>query len=294
MKILAAELTGQIAVGVAWLLLVALPTHADPATGDARSAAPAARAAPAAAPSVLLLPPRLPPPPATRPAPRPTPLATAWHRTSRPPAWRRSSTARKSIASFRSGVSMPGRSRPMLSYDAMIRLEADTSRLAPETTLSLIDLSTGNVIAQQTFAWPPKEDDAKAMLDFCRDALKKVAKPAAGKLRVRTLWVDGGHRQRADEALGRTADRGLRRVAAAVRARRARPPPGGRHGQRGIAAVADGAEPVAGREAIHASGRRHDRAPRRRGRRPRQNISPRRRWRSACGSARGPATRAIG
>ncbi len=82
-----------------------------------------------------------------------------------------------------------GPSRPMLSYDAMIRLEADTSRLAPETTLSLIDLSTGSVIAQQTFAWPPKEDAAKAMLDFCRDALQHVAKPAAGKLRVRTLWA---------------------------------------------------------------------------------------------------------
>ena len=79
--------------------------------------------------------------------------------------------------------------RPMLSYDAMIRLEIDTSRLAPETTLSLIDLSTGNILAQQTFAWPLKETDAKAMLDFCRDGLKRVTKPAAGKLRVRTLWA---------------------------------------------------------------------------------------------------------
>jgi tetratricopeptide (TPR) repeat protein len=80
--------------------------------------------------------------------------------------------------------------RPMLSYDAMLRLEADTTRLAPETMLSLIDLSTGNILAQRAFAWPPKEADAKPMLDFCRDALKSVPKPAAGKLRVRALWSE--------------------------------------------------------------------------------------------------------
>ena len=79
--------------------------------------------------------------------------------------------------------------RPMLSYDAMIRLEADTTRLAPQTTLGLIDLSTGSIIAQRAFAWPPDAAAAKAMLDFCRDSLKHLVKPAAGKLRVRTLWA---------------------------------------------------------------------------------------------------------
>ena len=183
----------------------------------------------------------------------------------------------------------------MLSYDAMIRLEVDTTRLAPETTLSLIDLSTGNIIAQQTFAWPPKEADAKAMLALCRDGAEEDArKPAAGKLRVRTLWAEDAIDNERIRPLGKRLievfDEALRRSerVALVHHLEAATQQGG------IAAAADGAEPAARRAAIHAAGRRHDRAARRRGRRPRQDASPRRRWRSACGSARGPATRATG
>ena len=79
--------------------------------------------------------------------------------------------------------------RPMLSYDVMIRLEVDTVRLTPQLMLSLVDLSTGNILAQRAFDWPPKEAAARSMLDFCREALKGVTKPVAGKLRVRTLWA---------------------------------------------------------------------------------------------------------
>ena len=75
-------------------------------------------------------------------------------------------------------------SPPMLSYDAMVRLEIDAGRLAPESVLSVIDLSTGNVLEQETLGWPLREADVSPMLALCRKALKGVGRPAAGKLRV--------------------------------------------------------------------------------------------------------------
>lgn len=78
---------------------------------------------------------------------------------------------------------------PMLSYDAMIRLEVDNARLAPEARLSLIDLSTGNVLREHTFRWPLAEADIAPIVAICREAFKGVGKPTAGKLRVRALWA---------------------------------------------------------------------------------------------------------
>ena len=83
-------------------------------------------------------------------------------------------------------------SRPMLSYDAMIRLEVDATRLAPKSRLSLIDLSTGNVLAEQAFAWPLAETDVEPMLAICRAGLKDAGKPRSGTLRVRVLRREGG------------------------------------------------------------------------------------------------------
>ena len=294
MKILAAELTGQIAVGVAWLLLVALPTHADPATGDARSAAPAARAAPAAAPSVLLLPPRL-PPQAGRAARAEADAACDRLAQDLAAAGLARVVDRTQIDRVLQERNLrPELPRPMLSYDAMIRLEADTTRLAPGNNARPHRPLDGQHHRPADLRLAAQAGRRQGHARFLPRLAQKDHEAGRGQAAGPRLWVDGRHPQRADEAAGRTADRGLRRVAAAVRARRARPPPGGRHGQRGIAAVADGAEPVAGREAIHASGRRHDRAPRRRGRRPAAKLFSRRRWKSACGSARGPATRATG
>ena len=71
----------------------------------------------------------------------------------------------------------------------MLRMEVDNRRLPPETHLSAIDLSNGNVLAERTFGWPLVEGDVAPLLALCRDALKQLAKPAAGKLRVRTLWT---------------------------------------------------------------------------------------------------------
>ena len=76
----------------------------------------------------------------------------------------------------------------MLSYDAMIRMEIDLSQLRPATTLCVIELSTGNVMKQQKFGWPLGESDLPRMVSLCREALRDVKKPAAAKLRVRTLW----------------------------------------------------------------------------------------------------------
>ncbi len=168
-----------IAVAVAWLCLAVLPVRAQPPMEDAH----------ATLPSVLLLPPRL--PPAAGDAARAEADAACDHLAGDLAAAGLARVVdRTQVDRILQEQSLQaGPARPMLSYDAMIRLEADTSRLAPETTLSLIDLSTGNVTAQQTFPWPPKEDDAKAMRDFCRDGLKRITKPGAGTLRVRTLWA---------------------------------------------------------------------------------------------------------
>jgi hypothetical protein len=81
----------------------------------------------------------------------------------------------------------PNASKPMTSYDAMIRMEVDAARPLPEMRLCLIDLSTGNILGQRAFVWPPKERDTATMVKFCRETLKNSAQPA-GKLRVRALW----------------------------------------------------------------------------------------------------------
>ena len=77
----------------------------------------------------------------------------------------------------------------MLSYDVMVRMEVNDSPLSPETRLSVIELSTGNVLKEQAFGWPLKEADVAPILAFCRQTLKFVTKPSVKKLRVRTLWA---------------------------------------------------------------------------------------------------------
>ena len=178
----------SLAVAIAWLLLLAASVRANPPAEGIRAAAATVVDVPMALPSVLFLPPRLPAGAAdmARAA-----AATACDRLAQDIAAGGLArvvdrTQLDHILQERKLQAEPPRT--MLSYDAMLRLEADTTRLVPETRLSLIDLSTGNIIAQQAFAWPPSKAAAKAMLDFCRGALQHVAKPAAGKLRVRTLW----------------------------------------------------------------------------------------------------------
>ncbi len=124
-----------VAVGIVCLLLVARPVQAQPLAGGGQ----------AATPSVLLLPPRL--PPAAGDAARAAADA-ACDRLAQDLA--AAGLARVVDRTQMDRVLQERRlqaepARPMLSYDAMIRLEADTTRLAPETTLSLIDLSTGNI-----------------------------------------------------------------------------------------------------------------------------------------------------
>ena len=90
--------------------------------------------------------------------------------------------------------------RPMLSYDAMLRLEADTTRLVPETTLSLIDLSTGNIIAQRAFAWPTTDADAKGMLDSAAMGSRAWPNRPPGSCGSGLYGPPRSHRQRADQA----------------------------------------------------------------------------------------------
>ncbi len=80
-------------------------------------------------------------------------------------------------------------SKPVVAYDAMIRLEVDVPSLVPEVRMNLIDLSQGNVMKQSRSAWPLREDDLRRMVRDCREGLRQVGRPEKGKLKVRCLEV---------------------------------------------------------------------------------------------------------
>lgn len=76
---------------------------------------------------------------------------------------------------------------PLLSYDAMLRIEADVARPDPVTRLQIVELSTGSVLERGTFHWPVRESDLPGMLHMCRNAMKNVGKSDNGKLKLRWL-----------------------------------------------------------------------------------------------------------
>ncbi len=178
----------SLMVATAWHTMLVMPAHAQSSAEDAKTTASAVKETHMTASTVLLLPPKL-PAGASGEACSEAELACdrlSQEITAAGLAHVVDRTQLDRVLKEHQLTSGP--SGPMLSYDAMIRLEADTARLAPETILSVIDLSTGNTIAKQSFSWPPKEDAMKQMLDFCREALRDAAKSTVGKLRVRTIW----------------------------------------------------------------------------------------------------------
>jgi len=76
-------------------------------------------------------------------------------------------------------------SRPLVSYDAMVKLEIDAARATPEARLSVLDLSTGNVLEQASHPWPITDESLRAMGELCRKAAAKVGKAAPKRLKVR-------------------------------------------------------------------------------------------------------------
>ena len=84
--------------------------------------------------------------------------------------------------------------RPMVSFDAMLRLDVDAPALVPTARLSVIDLAHGNPLGEAEYGWPLREKDVPALVSQCREALGQMGKPKDGRLRVRFLGVENPER----------------------------------------------------------------------------------------------------
>ncbi len=80
---------------------------------------------------------------------------------------------------------------PALSYDAMVRVRLDAAGPVWKLTLSVVDLSMGNVAAAKTYPWAGPEDP-KVLADMaglCASAVKAVATRPAGTIKVRIVTL---------------------------------------------------------------------------------------------------------
>ncbi len=82
-----------------------------------------------------------------------------------------------------------GKQKPITSYSAMIRLEVVMKKKQPRTILTVLDLSTGNVIGEKEFGWSLKESDIPRMKKVCVDAIKKSNQQQGKKVRIRFVGV---------------------------------------------------------------------------------------------------------
>lgn len=93
----------------------------------------------------------------------------------------------------------PQAKRPLISYDAIVRIEVDAARPSPVTRVSVIELSTGNRLGMLRLPWPVREANVPKMVAACRSAVKKLQPPKKGQLRLRWLGIQnefGGERLR--------------------------------------------------------------------------------------------------
>ena len=76
-----------------------------------------------------------------------------------------------------------------LSYDAMVRVRLDAAGPVPKLTLSVVDLSMGNVAAAKTYPWTRPEAPKRLadMAGLCASAAKAVAARPDGRLKVRLV-----------------------------------------------------------------------------------------------------------
>ncbi|KKL82817.1 hypothetical protein LCGC14_1980980 [marine sediment metagenome] len=79
--------------------------------------------------------------------------------------------------------------RPILSYDAMVRVAADNSGPVPRVEVALIDLSMGNVIGSKQYAWAGRMDEklVAAMAELCTSAARMAAGRQDGRIKVRLV-----------------------------------------------------------------------------------------------------------
>ena len=89
--------------------------------------------------------------------------------------------------------------KAMLAYDLMVRMRVDLLRPVPKLAIELIDLSTGNVVADRQYDWRAKPDKNQLadMANLCRAAAGKLPRPGSRRLCVRLLGVANvGHSPR--------------------------------------------------------------------------------------------------
>ncbi|HET6430379.1 MAG TPA: hypothetical protein VFJ30_18335 [Phycisphaerae bacterium] len=79
--------------------------------------------------------------------------------------------------------------RPVLSFDAMVRVSADTSGPLPRVSLAVIDLSLGNVAASESYPWRKGRPDepVEDMARLCVSAARTLAAAPKGGLKVRLI-----------------------------------------------------------------------------------------------------------
>ena len=108
---------------------------------------------------------------------------------------------------------------PVLSYDAMVRFVAEGSPLLPDMRVQVLDLSSGNVLAERAIPWGPEPhpDAVQAVVEACRAGAEAVRADDGNVLSVRHLGVQSPEGVARLEARARHLDRLFEQVLAQSR-----------------------------------------------------------------------------
>ncbi|MBN1343926.1 MAG: tetratricopeptide repeat protein [Phycisphaerae bacterium] len=82
-------------------------------------------------------------------------------------------------------------SEPVLSYDAMLRMDVQSDRLDPRAEVGVIETSTGSLVGQVSVGWPIREEDLGGIVSACQDAIGRVVHGRKDRLKVRYLGGGG-------------------------------------------------------------------------------------------------------
>lgn len=106
----------------------------------------------------------------------------------------------------------PGQS-PVLSYDAMVRVQLSEKADGPVLNVQVVDLSLGNVAASEQWPWRRGGDDAVGnAADLCASARQVLVRGANGRLNARVLHVPQPLRTARIESLGESLAKDLTRL----------------------------------------------------------------------------------
>ena len=108
-------------------------------------------------------------------------------------------------------IAGPGQS-PVLSYDAMVRVQLSEKADGPVLNVQVVDLSLGNVAASGQWSWRGDADAVGKAADLCASARQVLARGADGRLKVRVLHVPQPLRTARIESLGDSLAKDLTRL----------------------------------------------------------------------------------